>query len=222
MGWLMLGVIAAVAFAALALIGGVRGFWRMAAAALMLGAAGYAVQQNAMVPGRPVTAADRAIDVDPTMAAFRQAILPASSADQAALAAADARLRAGDAEAAVQGLIAATKRAPRDPALWTGLGSGIAAHDGGQVSPAARLAFRRGWSLAPNAPGPPFFLGLALAESGDFPAAKIAWLRALSLTPMGSPIRLELAERLALLDQIQAMADAQQRARSAASTGTAR
>lgn len=205
MGWLALAAIGAVAFAALRRLGVSRAFGTMAGAALMLGAAGYAWQQRASLPGHPVRAADEGVDIDPGMAEFRQAILPASAADQAALAAADARLKAGDSEAAVRGLIEATRRSPDNAALWTGLGSALAAHDGGQVSPASQLAFRRAVQLAPQAPGPPFFLGLALIQGGDLPAAKTAWLRALILTPPGAPTRLDLAERLALLDQFQAM-----------------
>ena len=205
MGWVALAAIGAAAFAALRLLGVSRAFGTMSAAALMLGSACYALQWLAALPGHPVRATDEAIDVDPGMAEFRQAILPASAEVQAALASADAQLRAGDSEAAVRGLIEATRRAPRDVALWAALGGAFAAHDGGQVSPAAQLAFRRAVRLAPNAPGPPFFLGLALVQAGDLPTAKIAWLRALALTPPGAPTRLDLAERLALLDQFQAM-----------------
>ena len=203
MGWITLAVIGAVAFAALRLIGVPRPLGWFAAAALMLGATGYALQQRAGLPGHPVKADAEAIDVDPGMVAFRGVILPG---DAPALAAADDHLRRGEARAAVEGLLQAIRQQPRDAALWTGLGSALAAHDGAQVSPAAQFAFRRAWQLAPDQPGPPFFLGLAYVQSGDLAAAKTAWLRALRLAPRDAPYRVDIAERLVLIDEFQAMA----------------
>ena len=201
----MLGVVGVVAFILLRLIGLPRAYIQLAAAALMLGAAGYAAQQRAGLPGRPVSAQARAIEVDPGMVAFRAAIMPGTPQDRAVLAAADAHLRRGDTTAAVGQLVRAVRAAPRDATLWTGLGSALSAHDGGQVSPAARFAFQRAWRLAPREPGPPFFFGMALAQSGDLPAATTAWLRALALAPRDAPYRVDIAERLVMIDQFQAM-----------------
>jgi cytochrome c-type biogenesis protein CcmH len=203
MGWVTLAVIGAVTFAALRLIGVPRALGWFAAAALMLGATGYALQQRAGLPGHPVAADADPIDVDPGMVAFRGVIMPG---DAPALAAADDHLRRGDARGAVQGLLRAIGEKPRDAALWTGLGSALAAHDGGQVSPAAQFAFRRAWQLAPDQPGPPFFLGLAYVQSGELPAAKAAWVRALRLAPRDAAYRVDIAERLVLIDEFQAMA----------------
>lgn len=197
----MIGV---VAFAALRLTGLPRGYGWLTAAALTLGAAGYAAQQRADLPGRPVSAQAQGIEVDPGLVAFRATIMPGTTGDQAALAAADAHLRKGDTTAAVAGLLQAIRAAPRHATLWTGLGGALAAHDGGQLSPAARFAFRRAWELAPGEPGPPFFLGMALAQSGDLTAAKTAWLRALALAPREAPYRIDIAERLVIIDQFQA------------------
>ncbi len=205
MGWLALAVIGAAAFAALRLAGVPREFGWFAAAALMLGATGYALQQRAGLPGHPVTAAARAVEVDPGMVAFRAVIMPGARADAQVLARADEALRKGDTVAAVQGLQQAIARRPDDATLWTALGSALAAHEAGTLSPAARFAFQRAWRLAPREPGPPFFLGLAYVQAGDLPAAKTAWLRALALTPRDARYRLDIAERLALIDQFQAM-----------------
>lgn len=203
MGWIALGLIAAAALGALRMLG-VRGaLGRYMAAALLSGAAGYALQQRATLPGHPVRAETQAIEVDPGMVAFRAAILPGQAQT---LAAADEQLRGGETEAAVQTLQRAIARDPGDVALWTGLGSALAAHDGGQVSPAAQFAFRRAWELGPREPGPLFFLGLAYVQAGELAAAKAAWLRALALTPRDAPYRVDIAERLVLIDEFQAMA----------------
>ena len=202
MGWVALGIIGVAAFVALRLTGLSRGLGWFAGAALMLGATGYAVQQRAGQPGHPVVAGADAIDIDPGMIAFRTAILPG---DAPALAVSDAQLRSGNAEAAVETLQEALRSKPRDATLWTALGSALVAHDDGQVSPAALFAFRRAFQFAPDQPGPPFFLGMAYVQAGDLTAAKTAWLRALALTPRDAPYRADIAERLALVDEFQAM-----------------
>jgi cytochrome c-type biogenesis protein CcmH len=205
-----LGVIGVTAFIALRLFGLSRGFAGLALGALVLGGVGYAVQQRADLPGKPVSAQARAIDVDPGLVAFRAMIMPGTAADRAILRAADTQMRRGDTTAAVRGLVGAVRAAPRNATLWTGLGGALSAHDSGQMSPAAQFAFRRAVQLAPREPGPPFFLGMALIQSGDLPAAKTAWLRALALAPRDAPYRVDIAERLVMVDQFQAMMDAAQ------------
>ena len=205
MGWLWLALIGGMAFAMLWLTGVSRGVRLTGGAALLFGAAGYAWQQHATLPGHPVTADAQAIEVEPGLVAFRAAIMPGEPGDAAVLAAADDRLRAGDTAGAAQVVRQAIGQRPNDTALWTGYGSAIATHDGGQVSPAAQYAFRRAFSLAPEAPGPPFFLGMAYVQSGELAAAKAAWLRALALAPRDAPWRVDIAERLVLIDQFMAM-----------------
>ena len=204
MGWVWLFVIGASAFGILWLAGVTRALATSCGAALLFGAAGYAWQQHASLPGHPVRADSAAIDVDPGLVAFRVAIMPGEPGDAAVLAAADASLRAGDTAAASRRILDAIKQRPTDAALWAGLGSAVAAHDGGQVSPTAQFAFRRAIALAPEEPGPPFFLGLVYVQTGDMAAAKTAWLRALELAPRDAPYRIGIAERLVMIDQFQA------------------
>ena len=202
MGWLWLVLIGAAAFLGLLWAGVPRSLATFIAAGLLFGAAGYAWQQHASMPGHPVQADSEAIEIDPGLVAFRTAIMPGN---EAVLAAADAKLRAGDATGATQVILDALARHPDAAPLWAGLGSAIAAHDGGQISPAASLAFRRAIALAPNQPGPPFFLGLAYIQAGDLDAAKVAWVRTLALAPSNAPYRVEIAERLVMIDQYRAM-----------------
>ena len=205
MGWLWLAVIGAGAFAMLWATGVSRGVRLIGGAALLFGASGYAWQQHATLGGHPVKADAQAIEVDPGMVTFRSAIMPGEAGDAAVMAAADDRLRAGDRAAAAQIIRQAIAQRPNDSSLWAEYGSAIATHDGGQVSPAAQYAFRRAFSLSPDAPGPPFFLGMANVQGGELAAAKAAWLRALALAPRDAPWRVDIAERLVLIDQFQAM-----------------
>lgn len=205
MGWVFLAAIGGSVFVLLRLTGVSRAFGWLAASALMLGATGYALQQRATLPGHPVRAESQPIEIDPGMVAFRTMILAPTPGSARDLAAADAQVRSGATFEALRGLLHAIRQSPREAALWVGLGSALAAHDGGQVSPAAQFAFWQAWRLAPRAPGPPFFLGLAYIQTGEFAAAKIAWLRALALTPRDAPYRVDIAERLVAIDQFEAM-----------------
>lgn len=200
MGWLLLAIMGVAAMAALWLAGMARGLWMFTASALMLGAAGYAWQQHAALPGHPVAADSRGIEVDERFVAFRGAIMPGKPGDDRILAAADDRLRVGDTEGAARVMLDAIHADPRDAALWAGLGTVLTAHDEGQVSPAAQFAFRQAEALAPNDPGPSFFLGLAYTRT-DLPTAKAAWERALALTPKDASYRSVIVDQLASLDQ---------------------
>jgi cytochrome c-type biogenesis protein CcmH/NrfG len=94
-------------------------------------------------------------------------------------------------------------------ALWTGLGTVLATHDGGRMSPAALFAFSRAMRLAPEHPAPFFFAGLAYVRAGEFAKARPYWARALAVTPAGVSYHGAIAERLALLDRFLAVEAAQ-------------
>ena len=213
MGWAWLAVIGIAAFGTLWLCGVSRALGGITAAALLLGAAGYALQNNASAPASLARTDINRSAVDPGLVTFRSAIMPITASSAAMLAAADERLRDGDTGGGAAVLLGAVKQAPDDAALWTGLGSVIVAHDGGQISPAARYAFRRAALLAPDQPGPSFFLGMAHVQAGDLAAAKQAWLLSLSLSPRDAPYRVDIAERLVMVDQFMAMQAAEASAR---------
>ena len=201
MVWLILIAMGGAAMAALWLTKVARGAWMFVASALMLGATGYALQGKPALPGHPVTAESREIQVQDSFVAFRAAIMPGKPGDDRIFAAADDRLRAGDTTGAGRAMLDAIAADPNDAALWTGLGTVFVAHDEGRLSPAAQFAFRRAEALAPDAPATPFFVGLAYAQGNDLPAAKAAWERALALTPPDAPYRSVIADQLASIEQ---------------------
>lgn len=178
-----------------------RPLWSFAAAALMLGATGYAFQGSPNEPARPARPVKAELADDPTLTQLRDSMLGRYTLDAAYLTAADAMTRTGDRRAAVQVLLGGLNRIPRSLALWTALGTAYAAHDG-QLSPPARFAFEQAIRLAPNHPAPPFFLGLALIRANDFTGARSQWARAVALSPEGASYRREIQLRLALLDTL--------------------
>jgi len=219
MGWAMLTLIGVSTLLALWLGGVSRSLWSFVGAALMLGAAGYTLQQRASLPGRPVASVAEPIELNPAMIELRDSMLGRFTGDGAYLMAADGMTRSGDTRSAVQAVLGGIAKYPTSLTLWTGLGMAYAQHDG-TVSPAALFAFRHAMHLAPAHPAPPFFLGTAYISSGQLAQARPYWARALALSPQGASYRNEIAARLKALDDYLAAAerDQAQAAASAAAT----
>ncbi len=201
MGWLALGVIGIAALGLLRLIGVGRDMMWFVGAALMLGATGYALQGSPSVPDHPVEAYVTPIEVDPGLVALRGKMFGQFTGEGAFLGTSDALIRSGDLRSGTALILAGVRQSPNSAMLWTGLGTALVQHDGDTMSPAALFAFRRAITLAPDHPGPLFFLGVAQIRARQLPAARAAWARALALTPATVSYHDELAGRLALLDQ---------------------
>lgn len=216
-GWLILALLALATAGLLWLIGFPRGLWAFAAAALMLGAAGYAWQGQPGLPGHPVKPQERRGEVDPDELAMRHAVFGQFTFADSYFVAADAMVHTGSRTAPVTVLLGGVRKSPNDLALWTGLGLAMAAHDDNTVSPAAQAAFERAAALNPKHPGPPFFRGLAHIRGGDFAGAKPWWDKALALTPPGLSYRGDIENYVRQLDaSLQAQAQAGQGAPPAA------
>ena len=199
MGWIALALLIVAALAALLRLGVPRELASFAGGALMLGAAGYALQGR---PGQPAVAAkpaSAAVAVDPNLSILRGTMFGRFGASESYFAAGDALARSGNPRSATALYLGAINAQPGDAALWTGLGGAYADQDG-SVSPPARFAFERAMKLAPTDAGPPFFLGLALVRAGEFREARTWWRRAYRLAPPTRSYRRDIAERLTLLE----------------------
>ncbi len=187
MGLALLIVLVAVTGTALWWFGRLRGAaLQLALAALMVGAAGYALQGRPSLPGAPKQGGRRAAPVPLTEP--RNAMLGRFNRADRWLIIADSYARRGDTGQAI-GIIQAGLRAyPDDSALYVGLGNALVDH-AGMVTPAATLAFARARELAPKLPAPLFFEGLALARTGKRAEALALWRQALALTPPGTSYR---------------------------------
>ena len=201
MGWLALALIGLAAAGLLRLIGVGRDMLWFVGAALMLGATGYALQGSPGVAGHPVEANVTPIEVDPGLVALRGKMFGQFTGEGAFLGTSDALIRGGDLRTGTSLILSGIHQSPNSAMLWTGLGTALAQHDGDTMSPAALFAFRRAITLAPDHPGPYFFLGVAFIRAQQLPAARAAWARALALSPQTVAYHDELAERLKLLDQ---------------------
>jgi len=179
-GWVILLIVLALAVAALWLMR-VRGpMLQACGAALLLGAAGYALQGRPGLPGAP---ADTELEHQfVPLSQARHAFFGNFSADESWLTLAEGLERNGNTEDAVGILQNAVERYPQDPELWIGLGNALVDHARG-LTPPAEFAFKRAAALSPGHPAAPFFYGLALARSGDTQGAVTLWKRILARAP---------------------------------------
>lgn len=208
MGFVALLLLAAAAFAAMAFWLRVdRLLWSMLGAALCLGGVGYAWQGRPMLdaaaPRR--TTATAPIDIEEVQ--LRDSMFGRFNADTAYIVAADAMTRSGNDDAAARVVLGGLSKMPQSFILWTWAGVTLAAQAEHRVSPPALLAFRQAARLAPEHPAPPYYLGFAYLEAGEFEKARALWTRAVDLSPDGTPYRAEIARRLAVLDRLIALRD---------------
>lgn len=95
---------------------------------------------------------------------------------------ADSYARTGDGAGAVEAIRAGLHARPEDAELWTSLGATLV-DQGRKLTPEAKAAFDKAIALAPKSPGPRYFLGVALARSGDRAGAVLEWRRLLASAP---------------------------------------
>lgn len=215
MVWFLVLLLAAAAFVGLRYAA--RLDWstvRLVGAGLLLAIAGYAWQSHPTLGGKPGQAAGENEQTrigGETFAVLRRPIL--GEFDQASrwLGMADSYLAQGDSLNAARILRSGIRAHPRDPDLWIGLGNALFLHAGAKITPASEFAFDRAQQLAPRNPAPLFFRGMAFAQAGGFAEAEQAWRQTLALLPAGTSWRPLVEERLQLVRQLLAMAEARQR-----------
>jgi len=191
MGWVMLLLLLAISLGTLWAFRVRGGLLTASAAALLLGASGYALQGRPDLRGAPAQGGE-GHDIFPLTDA-RHAFFGHFTPAESWLLMSEALARDGKSEDAVGILQNAVKRYPGDPQLWIGLGNALVDHARG-LTPPAELAYQRAAELAPGHPAAPFFYGLAFARSGDRQSAVAIWERILKTAPKDAEWR-PLVER---------------------------
>lgn len=196
-GWLILLVMIALVLGSLWLSRLRGGHLTAIAAALLFGAAGYAVQGQPGLRGSPARG-DDASQVLPLTAA-RHAFFGDFSPGEGWVRMSEALARTGNTEDAVGILNNAVKRYPGDTQLWVALGNALVDHSRG-LSPAAEFAYRRAAELTPDHYAASFFYGVALARSGDRSGAAAVWRDLLTRAPKDVSWRPLVENGVAALD----------------------
>lgn len=196
-GWVILALLVIASVGALWLLR-VRGaMLQLAAAALLFGCAGYALQGQPGLAGSPREG--RATAPPIPLTDFRHAFFGNFTPTEHWLLMAQSFAARGNTEQAVDVLRAAIHQHPNDPQLWIGLGNALVDHSRG-LTPASEFAFRRAAELTPGYPAPPFFMALALARSGDRETAIATWKQMLADAPADAEWRPMVEDAIAAVE----------------------
>ena len=187
MGWIALLLLIFASLGVLWLLR-VRGaMLQLCVAALMFGAAGYAIFGWPGLPSSYRSTEERQPPIPLTN--LRHAFFGRFTPIEHWLIISESLASRGKTQEAAGILQSAVREHPGEPQLWIGLGNALADH-AGTLTPASELAFRRAQELSPDYPAPRFFYGLALARSGDSKAAAALWQQILDGAPAGIGWRL--------------------------------
>lgn len=204
MGWIILFLFALICAAALIWLGKLsRSTYEITAAALLLAVAGYVWQGNPGMAGVSVEPTEKANSFDDDTVDARNEMGERFGTAKEWLIFSDSLNRAGKHGAAANYLRNGVKEHPDDPDLWVGLGNALVVHANGVITPAAQFSFQKAADLSPEHPGPPFFLGLAYAQSGKIDQARAIWTELLARSSGDAPWRADLESRLAAMERMQ-------------------
>ena len=202
--WVVIGVLAVVAFVMIAFVlKAPRGTREAVAAALLLGVAGYVMQGK---PGQPGTSRESAEPISADPAALVEARLKVSNKNippnNRWVVIADGLARNGRYADAAEVLRGAVEKDPRNSEAWLAMGNALMAHSQGMLTPAALYSYRRAAEADPDNPGPPFFLGMALLQSGQVAETRSLWADLLKRAPADAPWKAPLEMQLRRLDAL--------------------
>jgi cytochrome c-type biogenesis protein CcmH/NrfG len=206
MGWLMLIALGALLIAGMWKFGRFdRAALQFLAAGILLAMAGYAWQGSPGLAGKPLPPPKRQQLADTEFSKLRGDMLGEVDAASRWLTLAEMYQREGDTQSAANVIRSGLRSNDKDADLWVGLGNALVIHADGMMTPAAELAFRRAERIAPEHPGPKFFYGLALAQTGKLDEAERMWRGLLASGPADAAWRPSVEAQLAALAQTRAM-----------------
>lgn len=201
--WVLAGGFAVVVFLVIAFaLKAPRSGYEAVAAALLLGIAGYALQASPGLPAAPKPAMQKVAGDAAALVEARQSLdgKPGPAGDNF-LIIGDALARNGRFADAAGVMLGAVRKNPKDGEAWLAIANALVSHADGQLTPASLYAFQRAADVDSENPGPPFFLGMALAQSGRFAEARGLWAALLERSPADAPWREDLTQRLQQLDE---------------------
>ncbi|WP_373487416.1 tetratricopeptide repeat protein [Blastomonas sp.] len=203
MTWVIILVLAAVIMGGMVWLGKMpRRAWEISAAALFLGIAGYAWQGQPSVAGAPKAPVEKLGMFDEDLAKQRDEMGGNFGNARAWLVLADAQSRQGKFATAATALSKGLEAHPEDLDLWVALGNALVGHSNGLLTPASQYAFQKAAVIAPDHPAPPFFLGLALATSGQLQQARTIWGELLERSPPDAEWREDLTQRIGQIEAV--------------------
>lgn len=187
-----------------------KGAREAVASALLLGIAGYVTQGS---PGLAGTSKDSAEPMSANPAAMVDARAKVTEKgippNNQWVVIADGLARNGRYADAAEVLRGAVEADPKNSEAWLAMANALVGHADNSLTPAALYAYRRAARAAPDEPGPPFFLGLALAQEGRLAEARTLWADLVARSPEDAPWRAPISEQVKRLDAVIAAQNAE-------------
>ena len=206
-GWVALALLASVSLGAVVVLGRLpKGHWQVAAAAVLLGMTGYALQGRPSARSAPAKSLAAKEDAAAQLVDMRADMDQSFGSAKRWLITADSFAKQGDYPLSASYIQSGLRNEPGNPDLWSALGLQLMLASDGQMSPPAQLAFDKARAIRPNYPAPYYFSGLSRLFGGDLDGAILLWEKALSLaTPNAKwKPRLESQLQAARMLQLQA------------------
>lgn len=208
-GWIAMSLIAVISLAALVLLGRLqKGYWQLAAAAILLGMTGYALQGRPSVQSSPAKSLAAKEDAAVQLVEMRADMDQSFGGAKRWLVTADAFAKQGDYKLSASYIQAGLKQNPNDPDLWSALGLQLMLASNGEMSLPAQLAFDKARAIRPNYPAPYYFAGLSRLFAGNIDSAILFWEKALSLATPNAKWKPRLESQLAGAKALQAQVKA--------------
>ncbi|MBL0924346.1 MAG: hypothetical protein IBJ12_07755 [Sphingomonadaceae bacterium] len=206
-GWIALVLLAAISLALIIWIAKPgKGLWQVAAAALLLGMTGYALQGRPALPAAPAKSLSAEEDAAKQLVDMRADMDQSFGGAKRWLTTADAFARQGDYHLSASYIQSGLRQNPNDPDLWSALGLQLMLASDGQMSPPAQLAFDKARAIRPNYPAPYYFAGLARLFGGDVAGAVLLWEKTMSLATPNAKWKPRLESQLEAAKALQAQA----------------
>ncbi|MES2782035.1 MAG: hypothetical protein V4657_04515 [Pseudomonadota bacterium] len=206
-GWIALGLLSILSLIVLVFfVRSSKGLWQIAAAAVLLGMTGYALQ------GRPSTPASPAKPLEASEVAATQLVAIRADMDQSFgsakrwLVTADSFAKQGDYSLSAAYIQSGLRSDPQNADLWSALGLQLMLASEGQMSPPAQLAFDKARAIRPNYPAPYYFAGLARLFAGDLDGAILLWEKTVSLATPKAKWKTRIESQLVAAKALQAQA----------------
>ncbi len=206
-GWFALGLLSVLSLSVLVFfVRSSKGLWQVAAAAVLLGMTGYALQ------GRPSLPATLAKPLEASAVGATQLVEIRADMDESFgsakrwLVTADSFAKQGDYSLSASYIQSGLRADPQNADLWSALGLQLMLASEGKMSPAAQLAFDKARAIRPKYPAPYYFAGLARLFAGDLDGAILLWEKTVSLATPNAKWKTRIESQLQAAKTLQAQA----------------
>jgi cytochrome c-type biogenesis protein CcmH len=183
-GWISVVLIAAAVLAGILLfLPNRKQLWPVVAAALVLGAAGYAWQGSPSLPSSPAQPIAAKLKTAESLLQMRADMDTGYGAGKQWLIISDSYARSGKFNYAAASIQAGLRQHPKNGDLWAGLGVVLMLAGEGQMSAPAKMAFANARKYAPRNRAPDYFTGLVELLEGRPDKTLEIWQRLIDDAP---------------------------------------